>query len=82
MIAAIANGDNEKIAELIGVTSVGFISNEAIIQAAYDTGVPLTAVGTDRVFLENGWCGGCVTGNYPIQLDDMKKGTIFQSKKA
>lgn len=82
LIAAIANGDNKKIAELIGVTSVGFISNEAIIQAAYDTGVPLKAEGTDRVFLENGWCGGCVTGNYPIQLDDMKEGTIFRSKKS
>lgn len=82
LVAAIAEGDNEKIAKLIGVTSVGFISNEAIIQATRESKDALHAEGTDRVFLENGWCGGCVTGQYPIQLDDMKEGTIFRSKKS
>lgn len=82
LVAAIAEGDNEKIAELIGVTSVGFISNEGIIQATQDMAVHLNSPGTNRVFLENGWCGGCVTGQYPIQLDDMKEGTIFSSRKA
>ncbi len=68
LAAAIANGDNQQIAALIGVTSVGFISDEGIIRAAYDSPIPLTAVGTDDVYLQNGWCGGCVTGKYPINL--------------
>ena len=68
LAAAIANGDNETIAKLIGVKSVGFISNEGIIQAASDEQLNLYSSGTDRVFLDNGWCGGCVTGKYPIVL--------------
>ncbi|CAN5116448.1 amidophosphoribosyltransferase [soil metagenome] len=81
LIAAITDGDVDKIAALIGATSVGFISNEGIIAATQDNVKDLRSADTNQIFLDNGWCGGCVTGHYPIKIYDMKEGTIFSSTR-
>ena len=44
----------EEIAQIIGVDSLGFLSTESVTKIAENAGC--------------GFCSGCFTGNYPIEV--------------
>lgn len=69
LIAARNNGDPVKIAEEIGATSVHFISHEGFIKSRRPNAVIRSPQDRRRIFLENGGCGGCLTGVYPVNND-------------
>ncbi len=76
LIANRCNGDEEAIAKEIGATSVHYITPEDLINARIESGSIRLPKDPKEIFLENGGCGGCITGIYPIS----KEGVIFQRK--
>ena len=78
LLANLCDGDWQKMADHIGATSVGFISNEGIVRAGRHIGQNIVIPRNEKdIFLANGWCGGCVTGKFPVD----KQGNIFTYKK-
>jgi len=65
LIAASCQNSKE-IALKIGATSVNYISSVGFIKARKLFSKLKKAGQKERIFLENNGCGGCVTGNYPI----------------
>ncbi len=74
LIAARHGGDVKKIAEEIDADGVYYISNEGFIRAKSLNGEIIVPKNRDDIFLVNGGCGGCVTGNFPINKD----GSIYE----
>lgn len=70
-------GDNKKIANEIEADSVTYISNKSFLRAKLESGDIVLPDNMDEIFLRNGGCGGCITGNYPID----KNGTIHPCLK-
>ncbi len=66
LIAAKFKGDPEKIAKALGATSVRYISHKGFIKARLLTGKIEIPEDEKEIFLVNGGCGGCITGNYPV----------------
>ncbi|MBP9690554.1 hypothetical protein KBD81_00580 [Candidatus Woesebacteria bacterium] len=77
LLAAQMGNDWGKIANFIGADSVAFISHEGIIQAAREFQGIMRPRNQDEIYMANGFCGGCVTGVYPVN----SKGTIFDYNK-
>lgn len=80
LIAARHNGDEVKIAQEIGATSVGYISPEGFIKARKESGIVIPD-DPREIFLANEGCGGCVTGLYPINKEGVIYQASFQDKK-
>lgn len=57
-----ANHTNEEIAEIIDADSVEFLSNEGLETAIIK-----------QKSINQGICSACMTGDYPVRLDDTKK---------
>ena len=55
-----------EIAEIIGVDSLGFLSTDAVLKIAEDAGC--------------GFCRGCFTGKYPIDVPDEMPKDKFEMK--
>lgn len=69
LIAARNNSNCDKITKEIGATSVNYISNKGFIKARLRN-LPFKDVkNPQEIFLKNGGCGGCVTGNYPLDTE-------------
>jgi len=75
LIAARHNGDERKIAQETGATSVSYISPEGFNRAKTLSGIINVPEDPREIFLANGGCGGCVTGLHPIS----KEGVIYQA---
>lgn len=56
----------EEIAQLIGVDSLGFLSTDSVVKIAENAGC--------------GFCTGCFTGNYPIEVPDEIPKDKFEMK--
>lgn len=79
LIAARNYGDEQKIAQEIGATSVNYISHAGFIRARLKAGKDLVMPPNEReIFLANGGCGGCLTGLHPVS----QKGIIYKRKDA
>jgi len=80
LLAAQMDNDWGKIARYIGADSVAFISNEGLIQAARECSIQELIHPVDKhdIFAANGFCGGCVTGVYPVSSE----GTIYRYIKS
>ncbi len=68
--------DYKIIAEKLGATSVNYISKVGFIKARLKSHVKIPA-NPDEVFLQNGGCGGCITGLYPVS----RTGHYYFNKK-
>ncbi len=66
---------NAEIAEAIGAKSVDYGSPETLLRATKGRREIILPEDPSKIFLENGGCGGCVTGRYPIDSD----GVIWQN---
>lgn len=69
LIAARNDGDPVRIAQEIGANSVHYISYEGFIRSRRPNAVIRRPQDPSRIFLENGGCGGCITGRYPVDKD-------------
>ncbi len=69
LIATRHNADPSKIAKEFGATSIYYISNRGFIKARLMSAKFVDTKDPKKVFLENGGCGGCVTGLYPVTQD-------------
>ncbi|MBI5044879.1 MAG: hypothetical protein HZC02_03065 [Candidatus Levybacteria bacterium] len=76
LVAARNNGDLDAIARELGADSVDYVSHSDFIKARKNGGDILTPKDIRNIFLENGGCGGCLTGRYPID----EQGVIFDYK--
>jgi len=76
LIAARHKGKISGIIREIRATSVHYISNEGFIKARLRNLPFKTSENPQELFLKNGGCGGCVTGNYPIS----KEGIYYKDK--
>lgn len=66
LIATRHKGNPEKIAKEIGATSIRYISFKGFIQSRLLSNPLVIPKNPKEVFIQNGGCGGCVTGIYPI----------------
>lgn len=66
LIAARHNGDDRLVAQAIGATSVNYISPQGFLAARRHTSELVQPKDPRHIFLDNGACGGCVTGVYPV----------------
>lgn len=66
LIAANLQGNPKKIAKKIKAASVNYISNEGFIKARLLGSKIVIPKNKQHIFLENGGCGGCITGIYPV----------------
>lgn len=73
LIAARCKGDVGAIAKEIGADSVNYISAADFLSAKYSGGKLNIPKNNKELFLQNGGCGGCITGVYPIN----KKGERY-----
>jgi amidophosphoribosyltransferase len=69
LIAHRHSADPKKIAAEIGATSVTYISPQGFIRARKLMSSVKVPASPKMIFLENGGCGGCITGNYPVNRD-------------
>jgi amidophosphoribosyltransferase len=78
LIAHRFHGDLEAIARDIGLDSVRYLSSVGFNRVQEKMGDLHITIpkNIEEIFLANGGCGGCVTGNYPINRD----GVIYQLK--
>lgn len=77
LVAGRHNGDLEAIAAEMGMDSVTYVTFSDFIRARKNGGEVLTPKDIQNIFLENGGCGGCLTGRYPIDAN----GVIFDYKE-
>lgn len=75
LTAHICNGDMECIAKEIGATSVNYISPRGFMKARLLHGTVKNTKDPRDLFLQNGGCGGCITGRYPVA----KNGKVAKS---
>ena len=68
LIAFQKGKDPSQIAKAIGVRSITFITPENILRAA-NGGKFIKPKNGEDVFMINGFCGGCLGGDYPISKD-------------
>lgn len=69
LVAYKYRGDTKKIAEEFGATSVSYISHRGFLKARILSGQLNESQNEGEIFLRNGSCGGCITGNYPVNRD-------------
>lgn len=81
LIAARNDGDEIRIAQEIGATSINYISNEGFNRAKKLSGNINIPNDPKEIFLANGGCGGCVTGLYPISREGVIYQASFQGKR-
>jgi amidophosphoribosyltransferase len=71
------NSSEKAIAAEIGATSVTFIQPEEIVRAILGKGRETIVPDNMReIFKENGFCGGCITGLYPVD----RFGNVYKPK--
>ncbi|MCX7997026.1 MAG: hypothetical protein N2691_04745 [Patescibacteria group bacterium] len=70
MLARIHNRDWAAIAQGIGADSIRFPTYEMVVRALHDEsrGEIVTPNEQKFIFLANGWCGGCITGEHPADM--------------
>ena len=80
LLAAKMENDWKVMAAYIGADSIAFISSVSIIKVARECDVSNLVFPPDEkeIFAANGFCGGCVTGVYPVT----QEGTIYNYKFA
>ncbi len=66
LIAVANDSDPAKIAAKIGAESVHYISPQSFLRAS---GIDINENAAGDIFLNNGNCGGCITGHYPVSRD-------------
>lgn len=71
LIAARYQGDTKKIAQEIGATSVNYIDHKDFIRARHLKKKMKVCSELKEIYLKNGGCGGCITGQYPVDKDGM-----------
>lgn len=69
LIATRHNSDPAEIAKELGATSIYYISNVGFIKARLMGKKFVNTKNPKEVFLQNGGCGGCITGLYPVTHD-------------
>lgn len=69
LIASKYNSDSKRIARYIGAKSVNYISHRGFLKAKILTNRIVSPQDSRNIFLENGGCGGCLTGRYPVTKD-------------
>ena len=69
-------GNIKRITRKIGATSVNYISHRGFIQARFMYTKVKTPKNPQEIFLNNGGCGGCITGIYPVS----REGKYFYDK--
>ncbi len=74
LIANRHDGDTKKIALEISATSVSYISHAGFLKARLGNSGVKIPKNYDEIFLNNGGCGGCVTGIYPVD----REGKIYE----
>ena len=77
LIASRLNNNTKQIAKKIGATTVNYISPTSFVRARVGSKKMIIPKDNRRIFLENGGCGGCVTGVYPIDRD----GVYYKDKQ-
>ena len=78
LIAWRNNENPQKIAEELGATSINYISHADFIRARLKSGKDLVLPQNPKeIFLENGGCGGCLTGLHPIS----QEGVIYKKSE-
>lgn len=75
LIAARHKGNLQAIADEIGATSINYITPDQFIFAL--NGIVNVGFDPNEIFLNNGLCGGCTNGTYPIS----EEGVIYKSRK-
>lgn len=75
LVAQRHDGDEKRIAQAIGATSVHYISPRGFLAAKLHTDSLQNPQQEKNIFLANQSCGGCVTGVYPIGAH----GEIYQN---
>lgn len=76
LIALRNKGDERLIAQELAATTAGFISNEGYLMAQNPNRELNIPENPREMFLQNGQCGGCLTGNYPVS----REGILFERK--
>ncbi|MBI2029136.1 hypothetical protein HYT02_01850 [Candidatus Gottesmanbacteria bacterium] len=72
LIATRHKSDPVKIAKELGATSIYYISNIGFIKARLLGKKFVNTTDPKKAFLENGGCGGCITGLYPVTQDGVE----------
>lgn len=69
LVAPRYGADPKKIAKEIGASSVNYITPLDFVKAKHNGHTMLSPKDQMDIFLQNGGCGGCITGKYPVAKD-------------